>query len=95
MRKLTIDEIKGRKLQTVSTYRLRLKLLQYSLYLIIAEVVILVLMYLSRPEPLYFATNSESAIKPLQFLEEPNYSEEALLKPDLPEEMAIKELTVE
>lgn len=95
MRKLTLSEVKNSKLYHVGGYRKKVKLLQYSLYLIMVEIVILVFMYLTRPEPLYFATNSASAIKPLDFLMEANYSSEALLPPDFPEELGIKALTVE
>ncbi len=95
MRRLELDAIKARKLNTTNTYRLRVKLLQYSLYLIIAEIVILNLMYFTRAEPLYFATNSASAIKQLTSMNEPNMSSEALLSPDFPEETTVKALTVE
>ena len=95
MRKLTLSELKNSKFYYVGSYRQKVKLLQYSLYLIMIEIVILTFMYLTRPEPLYFATNSASAIKPLDFLMEANYSSQALLPPDFPEELGIKQLTVE
>jgi intracellular multiplication protein IcmM len=94
VRKLEISDIKNRKFYSTNTYRLRVKLLQYSIYITIAEIIILALMYLTRPEPLYFATNSASAIKPLVAMSEPNMSSEALLPPDIPEETGAKELLV-
>ncbi|NQY41762.1 MAG: hypothetical protein HRT87_00200 [Legionellales bacterium] len=95
MRKLEIDDVKKRKFHDASGYRLRVRLLQYSIYLMIGQSIILVLIYLTQPEPLYFATNSASAIKPIIAMSEPNMSSEAILAPDLPEETTTKSLTVE
>ncbi len=93
MRRLTLDDLKHKKNYSQITYRLRIKLLYYSLCLIGVEILVLAYFYFTMPEPLYFATNSASAIRPLVALREANESEEALLKPDLPEEMGSKELT--
>ena len=95
MRRLTIDDLKRRKNYSTNTYRLRLTILYYSLCLIGIEILILGYLYFSMPEPLYFATNSASAIKPLVALREANEGDEALLAPDIPEEMGSKRLTVD
>ena len=92
MRRLTIDDVKGRKNYNRNVFRGQVKLLQLSLVCIVAQSVIVCYLYFSQPEPLYFSTNSASAIRPLVMLMEPNMSEEALLAPDIPEEMGLKEL---
>lgn len=67
MRKLTISQIKQRKYQVVNNYRLRLQLLNISIYLIIAEIIILIFLYWRQPEPEVYSTNSDIGITKLSF----------------------------
>lgn len=95
MRRLTIQETKASKFYFRNIYRSRVLLLQYSLWLIILQLLIIAGLYFSKSEPEYFATNSASAIKPLKPMLQPNMSSDALLAPDLPEEISIKQVTVD
>lgn len=94
MSRLEIEEIKETKTYYRNIYRLSVALNYYSIILTIILSSAIALMYFITPEPDYYATNSASAIMPLQVLFEPNYSPNALLDPDLPEEMGIKDVTV-
>jgi len=67
-------------------------LLLFFLLLMGGFILALYFVYISRPQPDYYATTNASQILQLRGMNNPNMSSKALLKPDPPEELTVKGL---
>ncbi|GAB4222685.1 MAG: hypothetical protein Tsb005_15350 [Gammaproteobacteria bacterium] len=80
----TYWEIKARKFFYRDYYRRLIRILLVSLVIILLLVVAIVYNILTRPEIIFYATNSEGFVIELNPLDQPNQSPNYLLEPDPP-----------
>lgn len=92
MARLTLDEVKQSKNFYRDNYHRVLKVLGISILIILFLLVMVAYVMFNRPPQRYYATNSVGFIDLLAPRMQPNMSAEALLPPDPPTEMVIKNM---
>ena len=92
MRKLALSDIKKKKNHYRDFYRRSLMLLSLSTYLSVMLLVISAFVYITQPEPDYYATNSASSVLQIHSMDGPNFTSKPLLREDLPMEMIRRKL---
>lgn len=87
MRKLALSDIKNKKNYYRDLYRKLIFIINVSTIISIILIIMSILIYITEPDPTFYATNSASNIMRIKSMNQPNYSSSPLLKPDLPMEM--------
>lgn len=92
MIRYTLDDIKAQKFFYRDNFRRTVKFIIVSLFWNLLMIGLLYFVVVTRKQPDFYATNSESMIVKLTPLDHPNKSDTPLLKADLPQEMFVKKL---
>lgn len=76
-------------------FRSAVKILFFNMMLMAVLTIAIFFLKVTQRAPDYYATNSSGFITSLTALDEPNMTSTALLQPDPPEEVNLKELTID
>ena len=95
MKKMTFDEMQMRKNYYRDRYRSLVKWNLLSVLAILIQCTLVAFLYFIKSDSTYYATNDQSVISPLRAYAKPNYTNQALLAPDLPEETGVGVISID